>query len=183
MKTIVVNLFGAPGAGKSTVMASLFSKLKNSGINCEMAPEFPKELVWEHREKTLEDDIYIFAKQNHRLSRLQGQVDVIVTDRPLPVSLLYNQKHNGPSCLAELIRRTFQQYQNQNYFVLRQKPYNPHGRLESEAESDARVSELELLLQKEGIPFTFITPDDNEVYRIADEIVSLMEEGRMAAHE
>ena len=174
MKTIVVNLFGAPGAGKSTVMASLFSKLKNSGVNCEMAPEFPKELVWEHREKALEDDIYIFAKQNHRLSRLQDQVDVVITDRPLPVSLLYNQKHKGPACLAELIRNTFQQYQNQNYFVLRQKPYNPNGRIESEMESNARVSELEDLLREENIPFTFIVPDDNTVYGIVDEIVSLI---------
>ena len=44
---LVVNLFGAPGAGKSTGAAWLFSKLKLGGFNAEMAPEFAKDKVWE----------------------------------------------------------------------------------------------------------------------------------------
>jgi len=46
MKTIVVNLFAGPGAGKTTTMAGLFSKLKLDNIVCEMATEFAKELTW-----------------------------------------------------------------------------------------------------------------------------------------
>ena len=33
---LVVNLFGAPGAGKSTGAAYIFSKLKMAGINAEL---------------------------------------------------------------------------------------------------------------------------------------------------
>jgi len=46
-KALLVNLFAGPGTGKSTTMAGLFSELKFMGVNCEQAPEFAKEKVWE----------------------------------------------------------------------------------------------------------------------------------------
>ena len=45
--SLVVNLAGGPGAGKSTTMAGLFSHLKIAGYNCEMAPEWIKGKVYE----------------------------------------------------------------------------------------------------------------------------------------
>ena len=47
--TIVVNLFGGPGSGKSTFMANLFYHLKCRGVEVVMAPEFAKDSVWEER--------------------------------------------------------------------------------------------------------------------------------------
>lgn len=44
-KTIVINLLGAPGAGKSTLAALIFSKLKMKNIACEIVTEFAKDLV------------------------------------------------------------------------------------------------------------------------------------------
>ena len=46
--TLIVNLFGAPSAGKSTMMALVFAKLKLNGCNVEMAPEYAKKKVWEN---------------------------------------------------------------------------------------------------------------------------------------
>ena len=46
-KTIFVNLFGGPSTGKSTLCASIFSELKIKGVDCEMALEYVKDLVWE----------------------------------------------------------------------------------------------------------------------------------------
>lgn len=43
--TIVVNLFGAPGAGKSTGAAHIFAELKMCGINTELVTEFAKDKV------------------------------------------------------------------------------------------------------------------------------------------
>ena len=42
-ETLVVNLFGGPGTGKSTMMAGIFAKLKSLGYDCEMCVEFAKE--------------------------------------------------------------------------------------------------------------------------------------------
>lgn len=43
--TIVVNLFGVPGAGKSTGAAYIFYRLKINGINAELVTEFAKDKV------------------------------------------------------------------------------------------------------------------------------------------
>ena len=47
--TIIVNLFGGPGTGKSTGAAYIFSQLKLAGIDCEFVSEFAKDKVWERR--------------------------------------------------------------------------------------------------------------------------------------
>ena len=52
-KTIVVNLFGSPSAGKSTTATGLFHQLKLKGINCEYVSEFAKHVVWQENFNTL----------------------------------------------------------------------------------------------------------------------------------
>lgn len=46
-KTIVVNLIGSPGTGKSTIASELFAKMKWEGFDVELVSEYAKELVWE----------------------------------------------------------------------------------------------------------------------------------------
>ena len=48
---VVINLFGAPGSGKSTTMARLFTDLKQEGYNVEMVSEFVEDLVYENSVK------------------------------------------------------------------------------------------------------------------------------------
>ena len=76
---LVVNLFGAPGAGKSTGAAYIFSKLKMAGINAELVTEFAKDKVWEESKAVFQNQAYIFGKQYFRISRVQGKVDVVIT--------------------------------------------------------------------------------------------------------
>lgn len=141
--TLVVNLIAAPSSGKSTLMADIFAKLKWLNIDCEMVSEFAKELVWEERKETFKDELYIFAKQNHRLFRVNGKVDVIVTDRPLILTILYNNMYGKKSKeLDELVYSEFNTYNNLNYFIKRIKPYNPNGRNQTESESDEIADEL-----------------------------------------
>ena len=135
---LVVNLFGAPGSGKSTGAAMLFSRLKLLGYNAELVTEFAKDLAWEGRKETFSNEVYLFAKQHHRLFRLNGKVDVAITDRPLILTRVYNNLYgfNSPE-LDALATAEFKKYDNLNFLVRRAKPYNPAGRNQTEAESDA----------------------------------------------
>lgn len=82
VKTTVVNLFGAPAAGKSTLAAKLFSILKEQGKNCELVREFVKVRAYEGRQVTPLDQIYLLGKQVHSESMLYGKVEYIITDSP-----------------------------------------------------------------------------------------------------
>ena len=93
-KPLVVNLFGAPGAGKSTGAAIVFAELKKAGINAELVTEFAKDKTWEHNIMALGCQEYVFGKQSYRLRRCRDDVEVIVTDSPLPLSIIYN---NNPA--------------------------------------------------------------------------------------
>lgn len=87
---LIINLFGAPGAGKSTGAAYVFSQLKAAGVNAELVTEFAKDKVWEGTKAVFENQAYIFGKQYFRISRLEGKVDVVITDSPILLSAFYN---------------------------------------------------------------------------------------------
>lgn len=142
-KTLVINLFAGPGTGKSTHMAGIFSELKFRGINCEMAPEYAKEKTWEGSLKVLENQIYIFGKQMHAIQRLMGKVDVIITDSPILLSLIYAK--NESQKFENLVTDVFQRYDSLNYNLIREKAYNPLGRNQTEEQAkdiDIRIKDL-----------------------------------------
>lgn len=141
---LIVNLFAGPGCGKSTMAADIFSKLKWRGINCELVAEYAKDKVWEKSIAVLDDQIYVFGKQYHRLFRLNNQVDVIVTDSPILLSIIYDSEKRPT--FRKLVIEEFSKFRNMNFILQRTKPYNPIGRLQTEEEAKAIDEEVENLL-------------------------------------
>ena len=137
MKTIVINLIGSPGTGKSTLASELFSKMKWKGHDVELVSEYAKELVWEERHETFKNEIYLFAKQHHRLFRLNNKVKYIITDRPLILSLFYNEKYGDSSTeFKNIVLHEINKFENINVFLERTKPYVKKGRNQTEEESN-----------------------------------------------
>lgn len=62
-KTLVINLFGGAGVGKSTTCADIFAHLKKQQYSVEMVREWVKGWAYEKRKITDLDPYYIFAKQ------------------------------------------------------------------------------------------------------------------------
>ncbi len=151
-KTLVVNLYGGPGTGKSTTMAGAFSLLKLTGINVEMAPEFAKDKVWENSTSILGNQIYIFGKQHHRLWRLIEQVDVVITDSPLLLALYYGHDVFYESFKTAIVDER-NRFNNLDIFLRRVKPYNPAGRLQTENEAKQIDGKLRTLLEANGIDY------------------------------
>jgi len=141
--TLVVNLFSGPGCGKSTMAAGIFYDLKNMYLNCEIVPEFAKDLVWEQRHHTFGNQIYIFAKQYHRIFRLLDQVQVIITDSPILLSPAYDTECR--QTFETLVVEEHNKMWTYNVFLKRKKPYNTVGRNNTETEAheiDRRVLDV-----------------------------------------
>ena len=130
---IVINLFGGPGAGKSTTAAGVFFMMKNAGMKVEFVTEYAKDIVWAGRQKELDDQFYIFAKQHHRLHNLLGKVDFVVTDSPLLLTSVYGEFM--PPSFHMLVRDLFMKYDNRSVFIERVKPYSIYGRNQTELEA------------------------------------------------
>ena len=175
-KPIVVNLFGAPGAGKSTGAADIFSRLKKLGINAELVAEFAKDKTWEHNNKALSVQEYVFGKQSYRLARCRDDVDVIVTDSPLPLSIIYNTNPALDVHFERTVINVFDTYENINYYINRVKPYNPKGRNQTEAESDALATPIKELLCKYKISFTEIDGDSGGYESVIQDVLKMLGE-------
>lgn len=151
--TIVVNLFGAPGAGKSTGAAYIFARLKMNGVDAELVTEFAKDKVWEENPAPFKNQAYMFGKQSYKIGRCAGKVDVIVTDSPLPLSIYYNNEERLTENFDNTVMDVFRSYLNMNYLLTRVKPYNPNGRHQTESESDKVAEGLKTLLHEQSIPY------------------------------
>jgi len=167
MKTVVVNLFGGPGVGKSTTMSYLYYKLKCMGIDVEMAPEYAKDLVWEERQKYFDEQIYIFAKQWHRINRCVGKVEVVICDSPLINSSIYLKDCNPE--FDALIMSEFNKFDNFNLLIERKTEYVQNGRNESEEEALAVDRKFKERMQH--IPHYLITDTEQKTLdRVIDAI-------------
>lgn len=192
-KCIVINLFGAPGAGKSTGAAYVYSRLKMLGLNVELVREYAKDKVWEENFTPLEPDnqAYVFGKQSYRLNTVAKGVDIIVTDAPLIHSILYNQSDLLGDTFNQTVLQYAEKFDNMNYLVVRSKPYNPKGRHQSQEESDAMVDTFLKLFEKYDVPYESIhgniegydfivsevykkcNPDNNPAYKQVNQMALL----------
>lgn len=150
---LLINLYGAPGAGKSTGAAYIFSQLKLAGINAELVTEFAKDKVWEGNKAVFENQAYIFGKQYFKISRCADKVDVIVTDSPLMLSTIYNNNPVLGEDFDNVVRNVAKSFNTKNYFITRVKPYNPVGRNQTEAESNVIADEVKHMLDMEKIEY------------------------------
>ena len=169
--TLVVNLLGGPGVGKSTLTSAVYATLKSLGVDCEIASEFAKELVWEQRNETFKDELYIFAKQAHRLFRLKDKVDVVITDRPLILTSYYAKDDKD---LSKFCYKRFKSYKNVNYLLVREKEYNPNGRNQTEDEAKQVDVGIKNILNTYKIPYKTLPGNMSSVDVIVNEVLKMI---------
>lgn len=158
-KTLVVNLIAGSGAGKSTNSARLFSMLKDLGIETELVTEYVKDMIWEGRMGVFECQPYIFGKQLYRLQRVVDKVDVIITDRPIFLDMIYDPEQDED--FRKYILKKFNQFNNLNVYLNRVKPFNPNGRNEKTLE-EAKVYDNKVLDMLDKLDIDYIKVDGNE---------------------
>jgi nicotinamide riboside kinase len=169
-KTTIVNLIGGPGVGKSTIVSGVFSILKMHRVDCEYVPEYAKELQWEYGNISNADQIKIFGEQYHRLWILKDKVDFIITDSPIILSLYY-AKHLGSSPFNKMIYDFFHSFDNINFYLERNIPYDNNGRWQNENEAKQIDPELKEILNSNDIKYMRVNSDYSCINTICNHIL------------
>ncbi len=159
MTATIVNLFGGPGCGKSTVASGVFFILKLNNLNVELGTEFAKDLVWEERVMTLTDQQYVWAKQRHKLHRILGKVDIVITDSPLLLSTIYGD--TDEDFKEYIVKDYLKNFKQLNYRLIRTKPYHPIGRVQTEDEARNLDLKIKDMLVRYQVPFQEVCGEES----------------------
>lgn len=179
-KTTIINLYGGPGAGKSTSAAYFYYLLKAAGKNVELVREYVKDWAWEGRKITTYDQIYFLGKQVRRESMLYGKVDWVVTDSPVMMNLYYAQKY-CPTSLAEGVRSATLSFYRQgaddghnhiHIMLKRTKPYKGEGRYQTEDEAREIDAGVKRLLDDLRVPYIESGSDEEELMKVFTKLVN-----------
>ena len=154
----VINIWGGPGAGKSTTAAGLFFEMKKRQIEVELVTEYAKDMTWEKRHNVLSDQLYILAKQNRRIQRLSEQVEYVITDSPLPLGLIYKTPGYFETFDAFLMD-VWNSYDNHNFLIGRDFEYQAAGRNQTAEQAVEVDTAIKTFLDTMKIDYKRITND------------------------
>jgi broad-specificity NMP kinase len=149
-----INIFGAPGAGKSTNRARLYYELKKKQYKVEEIVEYAKELTYGEDNIKLSDQVLVLGKQHHAHHVLDKKVEYIVTDSPFFMGVTYVQD----DCpfkdeLYKLALAMNDSYETMNFFIERNHEYQEYGRSQTEAEADEKSDEIKKFLDDNKIEY------------------------------
>lgn len=179
-KTIIINLIGPPGAGKTTIAALLFAKLKILGKKTEYAQEVAKTLVWAQRFDDLNNQHNVSNKQYKILKMINGNVEYIVTDGPLLNGLYYNRHNVNNVCdikkTEEFIMKCYKKFDNINIYITRGNfEYEQAGRIETEQQSHEIEGMLRSILDEKNIKYQTFKINIDDTDRLIDEIITYID--------
>jgi hypothetical protein len=174
-RTLIVNIFGGPGSGKSIITSSVFSELKWQHITAEMALEYVKDEVWEENRNAISNQLFIFGNQHQRIHRLIDKVDVIMVDSPLLLTILYDPEQNEH--LKDYVLEKFNKYRNLNIFIERNdEEYETKGRYHSLEESKQKDQEILRLLTDNDIRYFKYPMEKESVKKITKQVTLLLQQ-------
>lgn len=148
--TTVINLFGSPSSGKSTLQADLYAKMKKDGYDVEMVREVAKKWALSKNEISAFDQLNIIGEQIKHESDLYGKVEYIITDSPVMLGAFYMNYNHKERFMQNMVQyyMNFAQRKGVEFknILLNRRgiPYQRNGRFESENE----VTNLENSLQE-----------------------------------
>jgi len=171
IQTKIVNLLGSCGSGKSTLAAGIFYNMKMKHLKVELVTEIAKDFCYEGRHNAMACQPYIFGKQLMRMERVLGQVDYLITDSPIFLSCIYNNREKYPTSFETSAVDIFKSMNNYNYYIKRVKPYIKLGRNQSQEEADALDVKIREYLKDWDIQFTELDGDEKAAGLIVEDIL------------
>lgn len=173
----VINLFGSPGQGKSTVRAGLFWLLKTHQYSVEEVAEFAKYLCLSNRKWQLRrDPLSVLAEQNHRQDILRGRYRFAISDSPLMLCDFYAPDDYAlrSRSFSATVEEHFAGYDNVNFFLsrdLEQGEFETEGRDHDKAQSLETQARMREFLDRKGVRYKDLPIDILTPWRLAEEVL------------
>jgi len=173
--TKIINLFGGPGIGKSSIASGLTYKLKKKHITCDNPYEFPKLLAWDENHSAIRDQLFVLANQHRGIVKSYGKVDYIILDSPILLSLTYKSFYKSneyPATLYgeqfdKLVLDIYNRYDNINIVLKRSKGnHNNSERYQNLEESVELDNVIENSLRDNNLPYHTLNVDGKTVKNI-----------------
>lgn len=155
-ESLVVNIIGGPGTGKSILASEIFSNLKRNNITCDVAWEYIKRKLREKALKVVQSQLYLFGKQQFQLFSMKDEVEVVITDAPL-LLFSYYDKTRCPF-LRNMVLNEYNKYNNLLYFIERDLSvdYETEGRYQDLEGAKQVDLELKAFLDENKIGYKII---------------------------
>ena len=150
----IINLFGGPGSGKTTLAYYPAYRFKQAGFRAELVGEAAREIIYDRnppREggtaaQLIDNQLLITGMQAERIKRLERHgIEVAIADSPLRMGLLYVREHEMRWALQAAIAAFDKEFQHQRN-VLVQRTVGKYDR-ESRAQSEEEAIELDNKIQ------------------------------------
>lgn len=160
-KPLMVNFYAGPSSGKTTAALELTAALKKAGYNVEYVSEYAKELVLENKLDLLNDQKHVTDEQYERFDRIRNSADVIVTDSPILLGLVYGEGKVDAE-YAEQIRGYYDSFDNFNMLVTRPKDatFQTEGRVHDEKQSLELDGKIKSMLDTQKVFYGSYKRDD-----------------------
>lgn len=179
-RTLIVNIYGGPGIGKSTAALQIVAELKKMGYSAEYVSEVAKDYIYAKNFEMLngkyENQSKLMKEQQSKIDLLIGNVDIVITDSPLILSGAYiNEDDKTAKKFVSEVISEYQAYNNYDIVLNRDLSvaFETEGRIHNLEQSIEKDAEITSLLDDCGIEYK--TYERNDITNIVDSVVSKLE--------
>ena len=107
--TRIIEIGGAPSAGKSTLAADLYARMSEKGLSVQLSREYACEYAARYGAISRYEHVAILGKQLSRITAFLGKVDYIISDSPLYLNAFYSSLIDDDSLTLNCVRKIYEQ--------------------------------------------------------------------------
>lgn len=174
MKTTVINLFGAPGTGKTVTALGLTYQLNRLGFSAEYVDEFAKGCAWDNNIDLLCDQNLQFTEQHRKLNRVNGKTQFVIMDSPLLLSNVYRTVYHSTmysNTLDQLVYETHSKYHNTNFLLSFHNRWTQTGRVQDQSQSQEIQDNIVAVLEHYHELYTVLPDDWSRIDTILENVI------------
>lgn len=136
---LIIDFYGAPGAGKSTLASGLFSSLKDMGKKVSIISEAATDLIESGQSYLLVDPEYQLYVTSLQFRKIKDQerlgTEYLITDSPINHQLGFIKNSWLHAPLKEIYNKLLDKYPTHSVLVTMSKPFSSYKRITTEEDS------------------------------------------------